>query len=105
VLDETFYQQPFTVAEIVATLKGTTWNEQTGAPALSARASALKGALPGFLAEAMDRDGFFQKRTGKFFSRHVGRRFGKAGVHIQRGDTSHGAQQWRIGGLEGKNEG
>jgi hypothetical protein len=100
VLHEIFYGHAFTVAEIAEILNEKSWNEDRRASEPSKRAAALRRTLPDFLAEVMDRDGFFQRRAGKCFAERVGRRFGESEMHLVRGGTSHKVQQWQIGGLD-----
>jgi hypothetical protein len=95
VLHDIFYGDPFTVAEIVEKLNGKTSTQGTFVSE-PAHTSALKAALPGYLAEALGRDGSFQKRTGKAFSARADRRFGKSGVHLKRGKVLTGRQQWQV---------
>jgi hypothetical protein len=95
-LHRLFYGEPFTVADIVEKLDG-----KTAVPGLfrsepTAQAKELKASLPGFLAEAMDRPGFFQKRIGHAFGAKVDRRFGESGVHLKKGKMLAGRQQWEV---------
>ena len=95
-LHRLFYGEPFTVADIVEKLDG-----KTAVPGLfrsepTAHAKELKASLPGFLAEAMDRPGFFQKRIGHAFGAKVDRRFGESGVHLKKGTMLTGRQQWEV---------
>jgi hypothetical protein len=96
VLHEIFYSEPFTVADIVEKMNGRTSNPAGYGSEPTAHTKALKSALPGFLAEAMDRDGFFQKRTGRAFAAQTDRRFGKSGVYMKRGTLLSGRQQWEV---------
>jgi len=112
VLHEIFYGEAFTVAEIVEKLNSKTSTPGAYSSEPTAQATELKGVLPGFLAEALGRDGFFQKRLGKAFAAKADRRFGASGVHLKRGKlltmgdccpSRHGAGQ-RVsisGGLAG----
>jgi hypothetical protein len=93
VLHELFHGDAFTVAEIVEKLSAKTG---TYALAPTAHATALRAALPGFLAEGLARDGFFQRRTGKAFSARADRRFGNSGVHLKKGRLLNGRQQWEV---------
>ena len=83
-IHECFAAKPFTVAEIAERLHDKFCGER----------ESLRAALPGFLAEVMDREGFFQRRAGKCFAERAGRRFGDTQVHLKRGVLSHGRQQW-----------
>jgi hypothetical protein len=98
-LHEIFNGEAFTVAEIVKKLNETSSTHGSGP---TAHAAALRSALPGYLAEAMDRDGSFQRRTGKAFAAKADRRFGKSGVHLKRGKVLTGRQQWEVVLPEGR---
>jgi hypothetical protein len=95
-LHEIFYGEAFTVAGIVEEIKKKTFDPGTHSSEPTPHAAALKAALPEFLAEAVDRDGFFQKRTGKAFAARADRRFGNSGVHLKRGTVLTGRQQWEV---------
>jgi predicted DNA-binding ribbon-helix-helix protein len=90
-LDEVFYGEAFTVAKIVAKLKETTLSGQR-----SDSASKLREAVPDYIAEGLDRDGFIQKRVGLSFARRIDQRFGKSQVHLKKGTMANGIQQWRV---------
>ena len=94
-LHETFYGEPFTVAEIVETINGKTNSGGLGSEPCG-RAKQLKAALPGFLAEAMDRQGSFQHRIGKAFSARVDRRFGNSSVFLKKRTMLASRQQWEV---------
>jgi len=93
-LADTFYGEAFTVAAIMETIKAKSWSgvesEATG------RATELRAALPDFIAEGLDRDGFFQRRTGKCFAERVDRRFGESQIHLKRDTVAHKVQRWRV---------
>jgi hypothetical protein len=94
-LREVFSSDPFTAGEIADLLR----TGKTGMSDLLGEASKrqiISGALPGALAEAADRDGFFRRRLGKTFSRVVDRRFGESNVFVKRGALVHGSQQWSV---------
>jgi bifunctional DNA primase/polymerase-like protein len=91
-----FYADPFTVAEITGVLKGKTWDADLRQSVPTDRAAGLRAALPDFIAEAVDRDGLFQRRLGKCFAERVDRRFGASQIHLKRGVLTHGYLQWRI---------
>jgi len=93
-LNEVFYEGTFTAAEIGEKLKAKTFDGHESVP--TKHAAELRSALPDFLAEAMDRDGFFQRRTGKCFADRVGRRYGTAQVHLQRAEVTHKVQRWKV---------
>jgi hypothetical protein len=63
-LDDLFYSEPFTVAQVWKRMNDKTWNESTRQSQLTDRAEALRAALPDFIAQAMDREGFFKQRLG-----------------------------------------
>jgi hypothetical protein len=94
-LNEVFNSKPFTVAKIFEMLKATTWNDN-GDSTPAPEAQKLREALPDFLAESLNRDGFFQRRAGKCFAERVDKRYGKSQVHLKRDTISHGCQQWRV---------
>jgi hypothetical protein len=96
VLQEIFNGEAFTVAEIVEKLNGKAPIQENRGSEPRTQATALRAALPGFLAEAVDRDGFFQKRTGKAFAAKADCRFGQSGVHLKRGTVLTGRQQWKV---------
>jgi primase-polymerase (primpol)-like protein len=96
VLHEIFYGEAFTVAEIVEKLNSKTSAAETYSSEPTAHATELKAVLPGFLAEALGRDGFFQKRLGKAFAAKGDRRFGSSGVYLKRGKLQTGRLQWEI---------
>lgn len=89
-----FHGEEFTAAGIFGKLREKSWNGQTTEP--SSGASELREALPDYLAEAADKEGFFQKRCGRCFSERVGRRYGSAEVFLQRGGVTHKTQRWIV---------
>ncbi len=99
-LDDVFYGEPFTVAQIMEAIKEKVWNANAaggkGAMEPTPRATKLRAALPDSLAEAADRDGFFQRRTGKCFAERIDRRFGSSQIHLKRDPLLHGYQNWRV---------
>jgi len=96
-LEEQFGGQPFSVADLNKKLGERVFPSFGGAPELSEAAEQLRQALPGYLAEVADRGGFFQRRAGKLFAEHCGRRFGEKQVHLRRDGISHHAQLWTVG--------
>lgn len=90
-----FEARAFTVAEIAEKLHDK----------YSAERDTLRAALPGFLAEVMDREGFFQRRAGKCFAERAGRRFGDTQIHLKRSVLLHGRQQWQTVRPAGQQEG
>ncbi|MFL6450446.1 MAG: hypothetical protein ACJ746_22610 [Bryobacteraceae bacterium] len=93
-LYDVFDGEPFTVAKIFEKLKMTAWNGTSNKP--TTEALRLRESLPDFIAESVDRDGFFQKRTGRCFGDRVDRRFGEFQLHLKRDTTLHGCQQWKV---------
>lgn len=83
-LDTVFYGEPFMVSEIWERMNDKTWHESTRQSRLTDCAEALRAALPDFIAQAMDREGFFKQRLGFAFSEHLGRRYGDSQVRIER---------------------
>jgi len=97
VLYEVFYGEAFTVAEISEKLNAKKSSSGSSASEPTAHAKALKAALPGFLAEGLDKgDGSFQRRIGKAFSAKADHRFGISDVHLKKGKLSAGRQQWKV---------
>jgi hypothetical protein len=95
-LNNVFYSEPFSTGQIAEKLNDKTWEEEKHASLPTDKAIALRAALPDFLAEGLNREGFFQRRAGHCFAERVGKRFGKSQVHLKRGEVSHGAQQWQV---------
>jgi len=95
-LHQIFGEETFLVSQIVERLGQKAWNETSHAPEPTEQAARLRTVLPDFLAEAVDRDGFFQRRVGKSFAAIVDKRFGDSQIYITRGTLAHNAQQWRI---------
>ena len=97
-LDGVFYSEPFTVAQVWERMNDKTYNADTRQTALTQRAEELRAALPDFIAQAMDREGFFKQRLGFAFGERVGRRFGDAQVRIERdADDLHGkVARWKV---------
>jgi hypothetical protein len=95
-LDEVFYGDPFTVAEIVSKLNATSWNGDTKRLEPTEQAMRIRAALPDYLADAVDRNGSFQRRAGKCFAERVGRRFGDSQIHLKRDQVLHKVQSWKI---------
>jgi putative DNA primase/helicase len=93
---EMFDGAPFTVAQVAERLRSKSWNELGTALQPSDQAASLKAALPDYLAEVSDRDGFFRRRLGKCFVEQCDRRFGEPQVHLRRAGINHHAQQWMV---------
>jgi hypothetical protein len=96
VLHGVFHGEAFSVAEIVEKINGKTAVPGSFGSEPTAHAKELKAALPGYLAEAMDRPGFFQRRIGHAFAAKMDRRFGESGVHLKKGTMLAGRQQWEV---------
>jgi len=97
-LDGVFYSEPFTVAQVWEKMNDKTYNAETRQTALTQRAEELRAALPDFIAQAMDREGFFKQRLGFAFGERVGRRYGDAQSRIERdADDLHGkVARWKV---------
>ena len=82
------------MAQIVETTKAKTWNgaESEGTGGLP----NCGPHSPDFVAEGIDRDGFFQRRTGKCFAERVDRRFGESQIRLKRDMVAHKVQKWRV---------
>lgn len=89
-LDTVFYSEPFTVAQVWERMNDRTWNDTTRQTQLSDRAEGLRAALPDFIAQAMDHEGFFKRR--------LGRRYGDSQVRIERDvEDRHGkVARWKV---------
>ncbi|MGA3100146.1 MAG: hypothetical protein ABSF25_27145, partial [Bryobacteraceae bacterium] len=97
-LDTMFYSEPFTVAQVWERMNDKTWNESTRQSRLTDGAEVLRAALPDFIAQAMDREGFFKQRLGFAFSEHLGRRYGDSQVRIERDihDRHDKVARWKV---------
>ncbi len=97
-IEGVFYCEPFTVAQVWERMNDKTYNADTRQTASTERAEGLRAALPDFIAQAMDREGFFKQRLGFAFGERVGRRFGDAQVRIERdADDLHGkVARWKV---------
>ena len=97
-LDTVFYSEPFTVAQVWERMNDKTWNESTRQSQVTERAEGLRAALPDFIAQAMDREGFFKQRLGFAFSEHLGRRYGDSQVRIERDvhDRHEKVARWKV---------
>ena len=97
-LDTVFYSEPFTVAQVWERMNDKTWNESTRQSQVTDRAEGLRAALPDFIAQAMDREGFFKQRLGFAFSEHLGRRYGDSQVRIERDvhDRHEKVARWKV---------
>jgi hypothetical protein len=97
-LDIVFCSEPFTVAQVGDRMNDKTYDTDTHQSVLTARANELRAALPGHIAEVMDREGFFKQRLGIAFGDRVGRRYGDAQFRIERDvDDRHGkVARWKV---------
>jgi hypothetical protein len=96
-VDGVVHGDVFTIGDLVEHLNGKTWNDETSRSEPSAHSVVLKSALPGTLAEGLDKGpGFFARSAGKAFKSRADRRFGKSGVCLVRAGECHHAQRWRI---------
>ena len=97
-LDHTFHGEPFTVALVWDHMNEKSYNVETRQSPLTGRAEALRAALPDFIAQAMDCEGFFKQRLGFAFGERVGRRYGDAQYRIERNaDDRHGKVAcWKV---------
>jgi hypothetical protein len=96
VLREVFDGEPFSLGDVKKKMDGRVGNA-FGGTELSSEAEEIRRALPDYLAEVSDRGGFFQRRAGKLFAEHCGRRFGDGQIYLCRDGISHHAQMWAIG--------
>ena len=97
-LDTVFYSEPFIVSQVWERMNDRTWNETTRQSQLSDRAEGLRAALPDFIAQAMDREGFFKQRLGFALGERLGRRYGDSQVRIERDvQDRHGkVARWKV---------
>lgn len=75
-----------------------TYNADTRQTALATPAEELRAALPDFIAQAMDREGYFKQRLGFAFRERVGRRYGDEQFRIERDiDDRHSkVARWKV---------
>jgi ligand-binding SRPBCC domain-containing protein len=83
-LEAAFYGDPFTVAQVWERMNEKTYDTDTRQTALTERADKLRAALPDFISQKMDREGFFKQRLGIAFGERVGRRYGDSELRIER---------------------
>ncbi len=97
-LDGVFYGEPFTVAQVWERMNDKTYNVETHQSVVTQNADELRAALPDFLAQAMDREGFFKQRLGIAFRERIGRRYGEAQFRIERDENDrHGkVARWKV---------
>jgi hypothetical protein len=84
------------VADVVEKLNCRTLVPGTQQSEPTQQAKFLKAALPGYLADAIQREGSFERRTGKAFAAKADCRFGKSGAHLKKGKLLNGRQQWEV---------
>jgi hypothetical protein len=72
------------VSQVWDRMNDRTWNESTRQSQLSDPSEVLRSALPDFIAQAMDREGFFKQRLGFAFGERLGRRYSESQVRIER---------------------
>jgi hypothetical protein len=65
---------------------------------LTDRAETLRTSLPDFIAQAMDREGFFKQRLGFAFRERLGRRYGDSQVRVERDaqDLHDKVARWKV---------
>jgi hypothetical protein len=86
-----FGNQAFTVSQV--------WERMhQGSPNFTSSAQQVRSALPDFVADVMDREGYFKQRLSRAFRERLGRRFGDSEVHIERdADDRHAkVKRWRV---------
>jgi hypothetical protein len=81
VLASTFKEEPFTVKQVV---------ERVNAD------PEFNTALPDEVAFVADKEGSFQRRLGKAFSKREGRRYGDMDVHLERAGMESRAVKWCV---------
>jgi len=97
-LDAAFYSEASTVAQVWERMNDKTYNADTRQTTLTTRAEELRAALPDFIAQAMDREGYFKQRIGFAFGERVGRRYGDSQFRIERDvDERHAkVARWKV---------
>ncbi|MBZ5592778.1 MAG: hypothetical protein LAP39_11115 [Acidobacteriia bacterium] len=97
-LDGVFYSESFIVAQVWEQINEKTYNVDTRKTVPTQHADELRAALPDFIGQMMDREGFFKQRLGFAFGERVGRRYGDAQFRIERdGEDSHGkVARWKV---------
>ncbi len=97
-IEAAFYGEPFTVAQVWERMNDKTYNPDTRQTAPTERAEELRAALPDFIAQAMDREGFFKQRLGFAFRECAGRRYGDAQFRIERDidDLHSKVARWKV---------
>lgn len=97
-LDSAFYTEAFTVSEVWERMSERMYQESSRQAKLSDRAEVLRAALPDYIAQAMDREGFFKQRLGFALSERLGRRYGDSQVWIERDiQDRHGkVARWKV---------
>jgi hypothetical protein len=97
-LETMFYSEPFTVAQVWERMNERSWNDSKRCTRLSDRAEELRAAMSDFIAQAMDREGFFKQRLGRALGERLGRRYGDSQVRIERDiDDRHSkVARWKV---------
>jgi hypothetical protein len=97
-LDAAFYGEAFTVAQVWDLINDKSYSPETRHSALTERAEWLRAALPEFIGEGLDREGFFKQRLGMAFKARIGRRYGDDQYRIEHpGDDLHSkVAQWKV---------
>lgn len=97
-LNEMFYGDPFTVAQVWERIHEKEYINETNRTTSTERSGELRAVLPDFVAQVVDREGFFKQRLGFAFRERVGRRYGTTQVRIERVDNDrHGkVARWKV---------
>jgi hypothetical protein len=97
-VNETFYGEPFTIAELWEKLNEKTCESYNSPAVLSDRAEQIRAALPIDLTRTMDREGPFKQRLGLGFRSVCGRRFGRSQSRVEKCATeSHNkVVRWKV---------
>jgi len=96
-IDAVANREPFTVAQVWEKMNEKTYAD-TGQTVSIARAEELRAALPDFIAEATDREGFFKQRLGIAFRERLGRCYGDTQLRIERyaADPHLKVARWKV---------
>jgi hypothetical protein len=81
VLASTFKDEPWTVKQVVERIHSD---------------PGFNAGLPDDVAFVADKEGSFQRRLGKAFSKREGRRYGDMDVHLERAGMESRAVKWRV---------
>ncbi len=98
VLDDTFDEMPFTVADFWDRLNEWDYEAIIRRNVLSSRAEELRGAIPADLTPWMDREGVFKQKLGIAFNTRRGQRFGRRQFAIERDkrDGRSKVSRWKV---------